>query len=69
MKIGIWLRSIFDPESVWEYGTCNNQRARRHKLKGNVQFVLWKAGKQGHNKDFWINFDWSWWIDFKPYDV
>lgn len=65
-KFIIWLRSLSDPDYVWEHGTCNNLPARRNKLHGNVQFVLWKAGEQGHQKDFWINFDRSWWVEFKP---
>jgi hypothetical protein len=50
----------------YEYGTCNKIPARRHKLKGNVQFVLWKAGEQGHKKDYWHDFDSSWRSYFKP---
>ena len=53
--------------SVWEYGTCHNRQARKHKLKGNVQFVLWEKGKQGHKKDYWHNFDSSWWVQFKKH--
>ena len=51
---------------VWEYGTCNNTPARRHKIKGNVQMKIWKAGEQGHSVDFWCDFDSSWWNQFKP---
>ncbi len=52
---------------IWDYGTCNDRPARKHKIKGNVQFVLWKAGEQGHKKDYWHNFDSSWWVQFKKY--
>jgi hypothetical protein len=64
--IFIWIKSWFDPECVWEYGTCGEGVARRHRIKGNVQFVIWRAGEQGHDKDCWINFDSSWWSLFKP---
>ena len=52
---------------IWEYGTCGNHNrvARKHRLYGNVQFVLWKAGEQNHKKDYWHNFDESWWKTFK----
>ena len=53
--------------SVFEYGTCSNRQARKHKLKGNVQFVLWKKGEQGHKKDYWHNFDSSWWSQFEKH--
>ena len=50
----------------WTYGTCNNMPARKHKIKGNVQFILWKTGEQGHKEDYWINFDSSHYSNFKP---
>lgn len=61
-RIFNWLFKKTDP---WEYGICNNTKARRHKLKGNVQMKLWKAGEQGHKVDYWHNFDSSWWKEFK----
>ncbi len=71
-KFILWLRSLSDPEYLWEYGTCNKQYARRNKLNGVVQFRYWKAGERGNDpltpsyqSDFWIDFDRSWWIDFK----
>jgi hypothetical protein len=54
------------------YGALNGRVARKHINNGNVQFVLWKKGDQeyvdgiGHTEDKWVNFDSSWWIDFKP---
>jgi hypothetical protein len=51
---------------VWIYGTCHDRPARKHKIYGNVQFVLWKAGEQGHKEDYWHNFDSSWWNSFTP---
>lgn len=39
-------------KSVWEYGKLNNGvKARRNKLTGKVQLLLWKAGEQGHTED------------------
>jgi len=52
--------------SIWQYGTCNGVTARKHLSAGNVQFVLWEAGQQGHKEDFWHNFDCTWWPEFKP---
>jgi len=62
----------------WEYGTCysehegrprNVRKARRNKYRGNVQFVIWKIGdKQGdyvYTEDFWIDYDYSWFKNFK----
>ncbi len=69
MKFYIFIRSLFNPESIWEYGICKNQRARRNKLIGNVQCVLWKAGEQGHKKDYWVDFYSDWWDEFKPNSI
>lgn len=61
-------RWIFGNRDEWEYGTaCNSRPARRNKKRGNVQFVLWKAGEQGHADDYWHDFDRSWWPTFKAY--
>lgn len=60
------FKNLFKKKPVWIYGECNTLPARKHRKKGNVQFVLWKAGEQGHKEDFWINFDSSWWRNFKP---
>lgn len=54
--------SLFKPQ--WIYGTCRDRPARKHRRKGNVQFILWKAGEQGHKEDYWIDFDSSWWDGF-----
>jgi hypothetical protein len=59
-----WLLSGVS-ESVWVYGSCNGRIARKHKIKGNVQFILWYAGTQGHKEDFWHDFDKSWWELFE----
>lgn len=50
----------------WEYGTCNGGVARRHITKGNVQFILWKAGENRHKEDYWHDMGSSWWVQFKP---
>jgi hypothetical protein len=65
-KIIHWFKVLFSKTECWEYGRCRNRVARRHKIFGNVQFILWEAGKQGHESDFWINFDPTWWDLFKP---
>ena len=60
-----WTAEKIESEfSIWEYGTCNDRPARKHKIKGNVQFILWNKGEQGHSEDFWINFDSSYWDSF-----
>ena len=61
----LFLELILMKNPFWQYGTCRNRVARRHRIKGNVQFVLWKAGEHGHTKDYWYNFDSYWWSHFK----
>lgn len=49
----------------WQYGTCRDHAARRHRFHGNVQFVFWKAGEQGHDADYWLDMNEFWWPQFK----
>lgn len=58
------LSWLFKPR--WEYGTCRAGRARRHRRTGEVQFILWKAGEQGHAEDYWYAMDRQWWPLFVP---
>ena len=59
-KIKSTIRKIFHIQE-YEYGYVKQTRARRNRFTGEVQFVLWKAGEQGHNEDYWHKFDSSWW--------
>ncbi len=59
------ISRIFKRKAIWVYGTCRNRKARKDIVHKNVQFVLWKAGQQGHKVDFWIDFDSSWWHGFE----
>jgi hypothetical protein len=60
------LRTLKIGEFAWEYGIFKyDTPARRHVRKGNVQFVLWKAGDHGHAEDFWYDADRSWWPSFE----
>ena len=47
---------------LWEYGTCKGRDGvvRRHRITGKVEFVLWKAGEQGHNEDCWHEMGFGW---------
>lgn len=56
---------IFKRKPIWIYGTCRGRIARKHRKNGNVQFVLWKAGEQGHGEDYWIDFHPDWWGEFE----
>ena len=54
----------------WEYGTVTTphsvRRSRRHRVNGEVQFVLWKSGEQSHEEDFWCAYNPYWWPYFTP---
>ena len=54
---------------IWDYGTCGDRFARRHRFRKNVQFILWKVGEQGHIRDYWHNFDSSHWASFNHVGV
>jgi hypothetical protein len=53
-------------KSIYIYGHVGTIPARKNTLTGEVQFVLWRAGQQGHKEDYWHRFDSSWWSQFKP---
>lgn len=60
-----WINERFN---LWKYGKIAGKSiwtARRHKIFRNVQFILWKAGQQGHKKDYWTNYDKYWWEFFR----
>lgn len=59
-----WLKRLYAER--WEYGTCRDKPARRHRFKGNVQFVLHKAGTHGYFEDYWHDFHSYWWNKFRP---
>lgn len=56
----------FKKKEKWIYGKCNNLPARKHPQKGNVQMMLHRAGTNGHKKDYWYDFDPTWWNEFIP---
>jgi hypothetical protein len=60
------ILKFFKKKPEWIYGICNGSIARKHRKKGNVQMILWKAGEQGHKEDYWHDFDSSWWPQFIP---
>lgn len=60
------LPKFLRKEKQWLYGTAgpDKRRARKSVEHGNVQFVMWKAGEQGHKEDWWIDFHPYWWPSF-----
>ena len=40
-------------------------KARLDNKTGMAQWVLWKAGEQGHTEDFWHNMGYGWELQFK----
>ena len=50
-----WIISLLKPRApVYQFGVLETgTRARRNPRTGVVEFVLWKAGQQGHAEDYW----------------
>ena len=46
--------------NAWVYGYVKGTRARLNTVTNQCQFVLWKAGEQGHTEDFWHNMGDGW---------
>lgn len=50
----------------YEYGTCHGAPARRRIRTGQVEFILWEAGQNGHKYDAWYEMNNWHWDKFKP---
>ena len=59
-----FIKNLFKKKPIWVYGYCKKSKARKHRIKGNVQFIMWKAGEQGHVEDFWLDMNDWWWPCF-----
>lgn len=60
------LFDLFKRKPLYEYGHVSDTPARRNRTTGEVQFVLWKAGEQGHQQDYWHKFGDGWEKQFVP---
>ncbi len=60
------LLDLFKRNPLYEYGHVGDTPARRNRMTGEVQFVLWKAGEQGHQQDYWHKFGDGWEKRFAP---
>ena len=46
---------------IYEYGWIGTGRkARRNKITGEVTFLLWEKGEQGHKEDFYYKVGDGW---------
>ena len=68
-----WLRRIFQRKPRYVYGRVfrpDDGHARKgvrlDTETGRVQFVLWKAGEQGHTEDYWHDMGYGWELFFIP---
>ena len=60
------IKKVMPSNGEWEHGTISNgSKARRHTKTGEVQFLLWKAGEQGHKDGFWHKVGSGWEETFK----
>ena len=65
-----WLIKKIKKNPIYTYGyivePCGKKRnvSRKNNITGDVEFVLWKAGEQGHKKDYWhkMGLGWSDWF-------
>lgn len=59
---------------TWIYGTCMDRQARKNVKHGNVQFIIFNKFDQayidgvGHKENKWVNFDKTWWPQFRSDD-
>lgn len=70
----LWPSALKKPKAKYVYGkiVLPNGTFRNHarliKESGRVEFVLWKAGEQGHTDDYWHLMGIGWENHFEPYD-
>lgn len=59
------LKRLFSkkPEYIYGFAGQSMKPARKHK-SGRVEFVMWKAGEQGHSEDYWMPLHEYWWPTF-----
>lgn len=68
MKLWLLIQSIFKPDIVWEYGMCSGKIARKHKITGKVQYLLWRRERNDqYDRDYWCDMSDSWWHRFNKY--
>lgn len=67
-----WRKAHPKPRQ-WIYGTLQrpelklpSRPCRKDPKTGEVQFILWWAGQQGHTEHYWIATDPYWWKYFVP---
>lgn len=59
------VRHTLKTGELYEYGELNNLKARRNKITGSVEFLMWEAGQFGRKEDYWTQFESSWWGQLK----
>lgn len=55
----------------WVHRIADDTRrdgVRLNTKTGRVEFVLWKAGEQGHDTDYWHEMGIGWEQFFRPYE-
>lgn len=63
---------MFNRKPKHVYGVILNKddtvrnKARINRKTGDVEFMLWKAGEQGHTEDFWHRMGSGWETMFQP---
>jgi len=50
------ILGMFKRRPEWEYGMIDGRRSRRNTKTGVCQFILWRAGQQGHMGDQWHDY-------------
>lgn len=65
-----WIVRLFERKPRYIYGRIERpdgyerENVRLDTQTGRAQFVLWKAGEQGHSEDYWHNMGAGWEIYF-----
>lgn len=63
----MFWKNWFRKKPAYLHGTAGpDERPARKNIKtGVVEFVIWRAGEQGHSADFWTPFHEYWWPTFE----
>jgi hypothetical protein len=61
-----WLFKLFKRKPRYIYGRVEREdgayrsNVRMDTRSGRVQFILWRAGEQGHSEDYWHDMGSGW---------
>lgn len=61
-----FLKKLFQKKDPWIYGTCNGEKARKHKKSGRVESYYFVRHNMASYTEKWVSMNYWWWDQFVP---